>query len=172
MATVSVSRDQIADGSLPSVCIVCGAEAPHRRFPWIASPSLAWVLFSPLFGLLTFWANILVRGGSSGTGELPFCDRHVGYWARRARLIVVGFLAVVGLMVAGGVLTPPAPRGQDPEPHWLLGVGACWMVLFLPTFLVLHLSATRPTGGRRKTLTLSGASRQFADAVKDGDGRT
>ena len=33
MPAVSVSRERIADGSLPSVCIVCGREAPERALP-------------------------------------------------------------------------------------------------------------------------------------------
>ncbi len=168
-ATASVPRDQIADGSLPSVCVVCGADAPHRRFPGVGAPSLAWVLFSPLIGLVTFWAYILFAGGSSG-GGLPFCDRHRGYWPRRAWFIVVGFAAVVGLMVVAASLTPPAAPGKKDEPHWLFGVAGCWMLVFLPAFLVLHLSATRPTGGNRKSLVLSGASRDFVAALDVGRG--
>ncbi len=168
-ATASVPRDQIADGSLPSVCVVCGADAPHRRFPGVGAPLLAWVLFSPLIGLVTFWAYILFAGGSSG-GGLPFCDRHRGYWPRRAWFIVVGFAAVVGLMVVAASLTPPAAPGKKDEPHWLFGVAGCWMLVFLPAFLVLHLSATRPTGGNRKSLVLSGASRDFVAALDVGRG--
>jgi hypothetical protein len=164
MATVSVPRDQIVDGSLPAICIVCGANAPHRLYPGIGAPSLAWVLFSPLIGLVTFWAYILFDRNSS-SGGLPFCDRHRRYWSRRASFIVGGFAALIGLMVIGGLLTPAAAPGQKAEPHWLFGVGACWMLVFLPAFLVLHLSATRPTGGNRKSLVLSGTSREFASAV-------
>lgn len=131
---------------------------------------MAWILFSPLIGLMTFWAYILFAGGQSGGSGLPFCDRHRGYWTRRAWFIVVGFAAVVGLMVAGAALTPAAAPGQKDEPHWLFGVAGCWMGVFLPAFLVLHLSATRPTGGNRKSLVLSGASREFAAAI-DGESR-
>ena len=167
MATVAVPRDQIADGSLPSICIVCGANAPHRLFPAVGAPSLAWVLFSPLIGLITFWACILFARSSRG-GGLPFCDRHRKYWTRRAWFIVVSVAAIVGLMVVGALLTPHAAPGQKEEPHWLFGIAACWMLVFLPTFLVVHLGATRPTGGNRKSLVLSGASRDFKVAVEAG----
>src|SRR5262245_51167722 len=101
MPKVSVPRELIADGSLPLVCVVCGAEARHRRFPGVSSPSLAWVFVSPLLGLLTFWGYILVSGGQPGGREagFPFCDRHRGYWPRRAWFIVGGFVALVGLLV-------------------------------------------------------------------------
>jgi hypothetical protein len=170
VATVTVPRHQIADGSLPAVCVVCGADATHRLFPGVGAPSLAWVLFSPLIGLVTFWAYILFASGSSREGGLPFCGRHRGYWTRRAWFIVVGFAAVVGLMVAAALLTPPAVPGRN-EPHWLFGAAGCWMVVFLPAFLVVYLAATRPTGGNRTSLALSGASREFAAAVEAGSGR-
>jgi hypothetical protein len=166
MATVSVPRKQIANGSLPSVCVVCGADAPHRRFPGVGAPSLAWVLFSPLISLMTFWAYILFASRSSGEGGLPFCDRHHGYWTRRAWFIVVGFAAVVGLMIVAGALEPPPPApGREAKPYWLGGVAGCWLLVYLPTFLVLHLSATRPTGSNRRSLVLSGASSEFAASI-------
>jgi hypothetical protein len=123
------------------------------------------VLLSPLIGLVTFWGYILVAGGSSGGGGLPFCDRHRGYWTRRAWFIIFGFAAVIGLMAIAAALTPPAAPGRKDEPHWLFGVGGVWMLVFLPTFLLLHLLATRPTSGNRESLVLSGASREFAAAL-------
>src|SRR5262245_16962555 len=118
MAKVSIPRDQIEDGSLPSLCVVCGANAPHRLFPGVGAPSLAWVLFSPLVGLVTFWAYILFAGRSSREGGLPFCDRHRGYWPRRAWFIVGGFVAILALMIAATVLTPPAAPVAKDKPHW------------------------------------------------------
>ena len=165
MPTVSVPRDMIADGSLPSVCVVCGDDAPDRQFPGIGAPSVGWVLI-PLLGLITFWTYILFAGGSSSEGGLPFCHRHRGYWTWRAWFIVLGFAAIFGLMITASILTPATAPGQQVRPHWLYGVGGCWMLLFLPSFIVLHLMATRPTGGNRKSLFLSGASREFAIAVK------
>src|SRR5438132_1392057 len=101
MAKVTVPRHQITDGTLPSLCVVCGADAPNRLFPNIGAPSIAWVFLSPAAGLLTFWTYILFAGGSA-SGGLPFCDRHRGYWTRRARFIVIGLVAIVVLMVVGG----------------------------------------------------------------------
>lgn len=105
MAKVSIPRDRIADGSLPSVCVVCGADAPHRCFSGVNAPSLAWLLLSPLLGLIAFWAYILFVCNSAADGGLPFCGRHRGYWVRRAGFIVVGFLGMIGLMIAAAILT-------------------------------------------------------------------
>src|SRR5438105_13133868 len=146
MPKVSVPRDQIADGSLPPVCIVCGAEAPYRFYAGVGAPSLAWVLFSPLIGLVTLWGYILLgsRVSKQGSAGLPFCDRHRGYWRRRAWFIVIGFVALIGLMVAAAALTPAEAPGKEAQPHWLFGVAGCWMLFFLPAFMIVHLAAMRP----------------------------
>src|SRR4051812_33243449 len=110
MAKVSVPRDWIADGTVPAVCMVCGKRAAHRRFPGVSAPSPAWVLVSPLLGLLAFWAYILVSSfaGKRSRAGLPFCDRHRAYWPRRAWLIIGGFAILALLMVVASLLTEPA----------------------------------------------------------------
>lgn len=115
MSKVLIPRARIVDGSLPSFCIVCGAEAPYRRYAGVAAPSLAWVLFSPLIGLVTFWTYILFTGGRGGTGGLPFFGRHRSYWARRAWLIVGGFAGLMIILVVGVLLTPPDRPGAAPR---------------------------------------------------------
>jgi hypothetical protein len=171
MAKVSVPRDQITDGSLPSVCIVCGQEASHRRFPGVSSPSMAWVLVSPLIGLLGLWAYILVGGGQprDRAAGFPFCDRHRSYWTVRAWIIIGGFLALVALIGIGFALTPPAGPGKKPEPHWLFSVAGGLLLLYLPILLFVHLSAVRPTSSDAEAIVLSGANRRFADALSGDD---
>jgi hypothetical protein len=169
MPKVSIDRARIADGTLPPVCVVCGKSASQRLYPGIGAPSLAWVLFSPLLGLLVFWAYILIVRliSKQDLAGLPFCDRHRGYWPRRAWFIVIGFALLVALMAAGIALTAPPSAGKKPEPHWLFGVAGCWMLVFLPAFIIVHLAAMRPTRRTRRSLVLSGASRGFAAAVEE-----
>jgi hypothetical protein len=76
---------------------------------------------------------------------------------------------MVGLVAIGMALTPPPPPGKDPHPHWIFGIGACWLLIYLPSFLIVHLTAMRPTGSNRKSIVLSGASRDFEDALLDED---
>jgi hypothetical protein len=169
MATTSVPRDQIQDGSLPSICVVCGADAPHRLFPSVGAPSMAWVFLSPIVGLVGFWASVLHDKSSSTGGGLPFCDRHRRYWPRRGWFIVVGFALAVAMIIIAAVLAPPDVPGRKQEPHWAFGLIGCWILVFLPTFLILHLTATRPTGGNAKSVTLSHVNRDFKTAVEDED---
>ncbi len=170
MPKVAVPRDRIAEGTLPPVCVVCGAEAPHRLYPRVAAPSVAWVWFSPLGGLLGFWVYALLgrRVSSHRPAGLPFCDRHRGYWSRRAWFIVPGFIVFVGLITAAAIMTSGAASGKEEEPEWLFGVLGCWMGIYLLAFIIVHLAAMRPTGGNRESLVLSGASREFASALQRG----
>jgi hypothetical protein len=173
MPKAVVPQDRITEGSLPSVCIVCGGQADHRLFPGVSSPSLAWALAAPLLGLLVFWGSILLTGGRSHghSAGFPFCDRHRSYWPRRARFIVLGFLLLVVLMGMGFALTPRAAPGEKAEPHWILGVGGLWMVIYLLAFLIVHLSAVRPTSNNGGSVVLSGASRQFVAALSGEEAR-
>jgi hypothetical protein len=170
MASVSVPRAWIEDGSVPPVCIVCGRRARDRYFPGVGAPSLAWVLFSPLLGLLSFWVYVLLPG-RAGDGEagLPFCKKHRRYWPRRGWFIVIGFAGVVATFVAAAAAGPPAAPGAEQQVHPLFGLGACWVVIFLPTFLIVHLSAVRPIGNSRRSVRLAGVDPDFVDALEDDD---
>ena len=66
MPRVSVPGDRIVDGTLPSVCIICGDEASHRRLPGVSAPSARAILTSPLITLLLFWSYILRSSLSGG----------------------------------------------------------------------------------------------------------
>ncbi len=173
MPSVTVPRARIADGSLPSVCVVCGDRAKWRYYPGVSSPSIAWVFFSPLLGLLSFWVYVLLPGRSGdGDDGLPFCKRHRGYWPRRGWFIVLGFLSVVAFFVAASATTaagPPAPAGKEKPVHWLFGVAGCWVLNFLPAFLIVHLGAVRPTGNTRRSVTLAGVHSEFVAALEDED---
>jgi hypothetical protein len=166
MPRVSVSRNRIADGSLPSVCIICGREASRRRFPGLGAPSARAVLTSPLLGLVLFWGHILksARSGEESPGGLPFCDRHQSYLASRAWFIIGGWLFLVISMVVGILATILAK--PDPPPHWTFVVAVCWLLVFLPAFLIVHLASTRPIARSPESITLAGAHRKFVSAVE------
>jgi hypothetical protein len=119
-------------------------------------------LFSPFPTLINFWAYLLFTTAKSSGGGLPFCDRHRYYWTWRAWFIVCGLAAAIGLTILGAILTPPSRPGHDPNPHWVFTVGLCWLLLYLPAFLVVHLTSTRPIRGDRTWLELSGVNREFA----------
>jgi quinol-cytochrome oxidoreductase complex cytochrome b subunit len=106
--------------------------------------------------------SALFRGKSPG--GLPFCNRHQSYWTRRAWFIIGGWLFLIASMVAGILLTLMAK--PDPPPHWTFTVAVCWLFLFLPAFLVVHLASIRPVAISRESITLAGASQKFASALQ------
>ena len=159
MPKVSIPRARIADGSLPPVCMVCGDEAIHRRFPALAAPSMGWV-FAPLIGLFVFWVHVLLKDrGTSSTG-FPFCERHRHYWVRRSRFIVIGFASLLIIFAFAGL----APD-TDTDPGWmviLFGLAAgCWMPFFLLAFLVVHLRAVRPVANNLESVAFARVSEAF-----------
>jgi hypothetical protein len=162
MAAVKVPRSRISDGSLPPVCVVCGAHADHYLFSYLRSPSLAWAFVSPLIGLLAFWCCLLSGDAGSGTfaAGFPFCNRHRGYWPRRARIIVVGFILVVLFFSIAFALVP-----REAESHWLFGLAGFSLLIYMPTLLILQLFSVRPTSTDRESVTLSCANRKFAAAM-------
>ena len=171
MPTALVPRAQITDGSLPSVCVICGGEAPHRRFAGVEGPSLAWVFVAPLVGLLSFWAYVLAKGKGKNKDErggIPFCDRHLRYWPRRAWFITLGFANLVLAFVAIGISASFEGKGETASDPFL-GIYCCFSIpVFLVLFLWVHLSAVRPTGGDANYLRITGADQNFINALTNG----
>jgi hypothetical protein len=75
-------------------------------------------------------------------------------------LIVVGFTAAV-------IVGSPANPQAENEVHWLFGVAGCWMVLFLPAFLIVHLRAVRPAGNAGNTVSIAGVHREFLESLNE-----
>jgi hypothetical protein len=116
---------------------------------------------------LAFWFYILkaARSDETAAGGLPFCDRHRSYWTRRAWFIIGGWLFLAVSMTLGILLT--SLLQPNPPPHWTFIVAICWLLLFLPAFLVVHLLSTRPIASSPESITLAGASRKFAAALNE-----
>ena len=171
MPRVSLPYDQIADGSLPSVCLICSREASHRRFPELAKHSVRGLPGSPLLALLSFWWRILKSARSRGesSGGIPFCNRHRSYWVRRAWFVIGGWVFLISSMAIAILLTSVAK--PDPPPHWTFIIAICWLLFFLPAFLVVQLAATRPIASNPESITFAGASRKFASALNELEGR-
>jgi hypothetical protein len=50
---------------------------------------------------------------------------------------------------------------------WYETVSVCWILAFLPGFLLLHLTAMRPARGDDETLEIAGANRKFSDTLAE-----
>ncbi|HUU68607.1 MAG TPA: hypothetical protein VM186_03735 [Planctomycetota bacterium] len=129
----------------------------------LAAPSWQAALLSPLISLLGGWVHIAWQSRATAAdvhAGLPFCEKHAPYWARRSFIIVGGWLlaaALVLLCVAFSFL----PAMGDV----IMGVTALYVVLFLPTFILIHLTSMRPTYSDDASVTISGVSAAFVKAV-------
>src|SRR6185369_9451772 len=157
MAKVAIPIDQIRNGKAPVVCIVCGEHSTHFHFSEVvrAQPPTAaqWPL-SPLLSLLGFWWMIFRAsfGEPAHKAGIPFCERHRGYWSWRARFIIGGFLGF--LTFFGLAIAFPNQTQASPLAGMIL---ALWFFIFLPTFLVLHLSSIRPIERNEDSVIFSSA---------------
>jgi hypothetical protein len=165
MSKVAVPIDQISNGSVPPVCLICGEHADHKYFPDIVNvrpPGTSNWPHLPLFSLLGFWFLIFRKSlveQPHQTG-LPFCPRHRGYWPRRARFIIGGFL------VLPVVIAFQAAVSSDSSGPGITGiVMVLWFFLFLPAFLIVHLASVRPIDNSNNTLVLSSANRKFIESL-------
>lgn len=162
MADVVLYRREAADGKLPMVCAVCGERAEvHRSHTFtrdIASPRhvpggrIRYVQYVPV--------------------NLPFCARHAGYFRRYLWPVLLCFGgAAIGFAIAfaGGFL---AIKLFDSPIIPFLAVPLGLLIIFASfiTGVVLGIrsaiSGIRPYNYSRNTLTLSGVSQRFADAVE------
>lgn len=171
MAMVSVSRDRLANGLVPRVCVVCGEPAAQCRFGGVAGRAFGRVVSLPLIGPLILWAYILFVGIRSRfapqrSGGLPFCDRHLVYWPRRAFYLILGFIATLILIGIAIAVAPPIPQTRTDKPHWLFFVIGLWILGYIVVFRVIHTGSIRPIGGNRGYVVLCGVSRTFAEGVE------
>ena len=163
MPKVDVRLEQIKCGTLPLVCVVCGAPASGRYFPSVGKWYSPWELVgqSPVF-----WQYTLLNGGRRGSpGGLPFCDRHRRYWPRRAWVMFGGVAVFLGLFLTGQALAARGFAETENGRHWLTRVGGLALLIHVPSCLVTHFGAMRPTRNSGTGLMLTGVAPAFADAV-------
>jgi hypothetical protein len=177
MAQILINRDQIVKGTLPHVCVRCGEVAVTNRFPGLGNPSItSWFLSARLrvFGMLLFWAYILkiaLSGNESETppAGLPLCERHRNYWPRRAWFMVVGFLGLIGLWALSYATDPSVHETGHritKAPNFVSVLFIIWFFIYLPGFLIVHLSSMRLIGNEGMKTILSGGSQKFAAALR------
>jgi hypothetical protein len=84
MAQVWLSRRDCAEGTLPALCLKCGAPASE-----CVEKELAGTL---LWGAPLTWLLSAIWGGQSAKLRMPMCPKHRTYWQRRRLILVLGFV--------------------------------------------------------------------------------
>jgi len=145
----------------PPVCALCDAEATAfrmRRFAWFPS----WVCVLLPLGLVPFVIVALAMTKRMWV-RIPFCAAHARHYWRRVLPMVGAASVVVGLLVVGFEF-----REQDRAISWPCFIGAV-LGFFIWAVLVVFLKMTeiRPTNITERSITLTGVSPAFADAVEE-----
>jgi hypothetical protein len=166
MAGIRLGRYEIEEYGLPRVCARCGDEAvarPYKTFSWHPG----WVLVLILAGLLIYVIVAIILTKRM-TVRLPFCARHRNYWRNRAIFVYGGLLALVLLgVVSFAFFAAQEPRGAD-NTFGLVCVGTGGLfIVWLFAVAIVQVISIRPAEITDKSITLTGLSRDFVDAVRE-----
>src|SRR4051794_9141970 len=166
MPNVKLSRHECSRDLLPSVCMFCGEPATTRKrktFGW--HPSWVWVLILVNLIILIIVAMILTKKMPM---RVPVCDRHEGYWTRRALTLTFTFLLVAVLCVGAGSYMDAQPVTQRGDLGGLLcGGGVVLFLGWLVLAAVYSASGVRPTEITEKAIRLTGVSEIFVEALEE-----
>ena len=162
-------RECTTDGRLPPVCVRCGADADRtvrRTFSWYPT----WVNILILAGVIP-WLIVMLLMTKRMTVYAPVCDRHRNHWLTRGILAngaaVLGFVALIGLMVLGFVL---ADRNNLNNPDYgLYGLiaGVVVFVVLIVVAVVVSKGTIRADEITDEEIKLAGVAGEFIDAVED-----
>jgi len=169
MATVRLSRYEAQEGRLPPVCMVCGQQAArqftHKTMYWHPS----WVFILLLLGVLPFAIAALATQQRLGL-RAPLCVNHQSHWFTRSLIIWLSLLGIVVLGIGCFVLVEAQQAGR-PTNDAVLGVvciGATVMLVsWVVLVIVLQSTAVRAKEITDRTITLTGVSSRFVEAMGD-----
>jgi hypothetical protein len=160
MARVTVFVDDAVLGRLPAVCARTGrpADTFARLEERVGGPgwgNLVLLLLGPIGWILYF----LTSGGSETlTVRVPIADEVWVRWARCRRARWLGWA-----LVAAGLVLAFTTSMSTPVPLVLLVAGAVLVAVW--TWSLWSDSVGVDLDASRRWVTLTGVSRQFADAV-------
>lgn len=160
MAEIRLGQYEVQEQGLPFFCVKCGQPADlwkRKRFAWRPT----W----------TYWIGGVIAMmvmTKRMTVELPMCQAHKNHWFVRNVISIGGLLGVFGLLA---ILIALIAVNQPPNPRMepvFEGLAVVFLVGFLGWLITLfELSATqiRPTEITANSITLTGVSPDFEDAV-------
>jgi hypothetical protein len=165
MATVRLGRYEAEDGDLPRICIRCGAPADTfkpKRFNWLPP----WVYVLILFPLPFLIVALIVT--KRMRVRAPLCEAHIYHWTWRSLFTLGGLAILVVFSIAAIVLETNLER-QARFQH-LSGLACVSVVVcglaWLVAAAIIQSTAVRPSEITDRTITLTGVSREFAEALR------
>jgi hypothetical protein len=166
VATVKLLARECKRGLLPDVCAKCGqpaVERNYRRFSWHPE----WLIVLILVGLLIYIIVALILTKKMAV-DLPFCEKHRGYFRKRALMHWGAFFAWLALLIGGIVLLV----NQDQNAP-IIETGPVVLILSV-TFLIMLIGvaisghmAIRPAEITDRFIKLGNVDEEFIDALDD-----
>ncbi len=167
MATVRLSRVEVEDDSLPSVCMKCGEDATvhkYKTFAWHPS----WAILFIFLGLVPYAVAALLLTKRM-TIQAPLCAQHRGHWAVRGWITWGGFglLCLLGGMVFAFLIANDKRPGGEP----LMGLaclgGVLLGLIWLIVIAILQHTGIRPQEITDRSIILTNVSEEFEEALWD-----
>jgi hypothetical protein len=172
MAQIKLYSREVRGDRLPMVCMKCGAPASvqvPKRFAWYPM----WVNVLIFAGLLP-WALVALILTKRMTVHAPMCADHKRHWLIRSILVVGGLLFLIAFgatMFALAVSKDPGRGQPNDSPFFgLMCLGSLGGLLVLIIIAAIcQATSIRPMEITDRTITLSGVSRDFIEALKASD---
>jgi hypothetical protein len=169
MAQIRLGRFEVEGRQLPRICVRCGAPAAillNKNFAW--QPYWVFLLFLAgvfsLIGLVPF-VIVAVIFTKRMRVAVPFCGRHRGYW-RKLNVLGFGGVAAAALFVfAVSYLTFHRDQNGSDFTSWLCVTGFSLVIVWLVGFAVMWSNSIRATDISDHSITLTGVSSGFVQAV-------
>jgi hypothetical protein len=157
-------------GDLPDVCLKCGQPATDRvkkTFTWM-SP---WIYILLLFGALGLIIFLILAATMRKTvkAQMPMCERHRNHWKARLLLVLLGLVAVIGVIVLVVASLDSLPPGdvRDLLPLTIVAAILAWLI----GAIVASLTSIRAAEiNDARGLQLTGVCEEFIDAYEEAYG--
>jgi hypothetical protein len=102
------------------------------------------------------------------TVQVPLCEQHRGHWRSRTLFLVLSFLGLIGLTVAGAFLSASLDRGGRADTFGLVFLGFGFLlIVWLIIAAVLGKNAIHAGEITDYDIKLVKVSEGFRDAVED-----
>jgi len=155
MASVRLGRYELEEYDLPRVCMRCGARADtfkRKKFQW--SPPWAFLALGA-FGAALFSKSV--------TMSVPLCEKHKWHWGGRMAFFAGGFFVLLALF---GVGTPVVAKNDHLAGFVFLPI-LVLLLAWLITSAILFSTQIRPREITDKSVTLTGVSEEFVEALDE-----
>jgi hypothetical protein len=174
VASISLGRYEIEEYDPPDVCMKCGAPSRvvvRRTFSWTPQ----WVgtlivvgllFFTPLALIFLIVSAVMTKRMSV---RVPLCEKHKGHWTMRMLITLLGFLGVLAFV--GIAIFATVSEGDLAELTTLFWVVAGFLLLgWLITIAVLQSTAIKATEITDRSITLTGVSQGYIEALREDRG--